>query len=72
MCTCMSVCDFLFQLDRFIPISKLKYYFAVDTVYVGKKLGLLVFPYMHEVSLLRPAKSKSFFRAARFPPRGPG
>ncbi|XP_072551046.1 protein YIF1B isoform X2 [Salminus brasiliensis] len=36
------------NLDRFIPISKLKYYFAVDTVYVGKKLGLLVFPYMHE------------------------
>lgn len=36
------------NLDRFIPISRLKYYFAVDTVYVGKKLGLLVFPYMHE------------------------
>ncbi|XP_034556256.1 protein YIF1B isoform X2 [Notolabrus celidotus] len=36
------------NLDRFIPISKLKYYFAVDTVYVGKKLGLLVFPYMHK------------------------
>ncbi|XP_043072668.1 protein YIF1B isoform X1 [Puntigrus tetrazona] len=36
------------NLDRFIPISKLKYYFAVDTVYVGKKLGLLVFPYMHD------------------------
>ncbi|XP_016887628.1 protein YIF1B isoform X1 [Cynoglossus semilaevis] len=36
------------NLDRFIPISKLKYYFAVDTVYVGKKLGLLVFPYMHQ------------------------
>ncbi|XP_054884619.1 protein YIF1B isoform X1 [Poeciliopsis prolifica] len=36
------------NLDRFIPISKLKYYFAVDTVYVGKKLGILVFPYMHE------------------------
>ncbi|KAG7246113.1 hypothetical protein CRUP_033695, partial [Coryphaenoides rupestris] len=36
------------NLDRFIPISKLKYYFAVDTMYVGKKLGLLVFPYMHE------------------------
>lgn len=46
----MSVCGFLFQLDRFIPISKLKYYFAVDTVYVGKKLGLLVFPYMHQVN----------------------
>ncbi|XP_034025287.1 protein YIF1B-like isoform X2 [Thalassophryne amazonica] len=36
------------NLDRFIPFSKLKYYFAVDTVYVGKKLGLLVFPYLHE------------------------
>lgn len=36
------------NLDRFIPISKLKYYFAVDTLYVGKKLGLVVFPYMHE------------------------
>uniref|UniRef100_A0AAY4CA57 Protein YIF1 n=1 Tax=Denticeps clupeoides TaxID=299321 RepID=A0AAY4CA57_9TELE len=36
------------NLDRFIPISKLKYYFAVDTLYVGKKLGLLVFPYMHQ------------------------
>ncbi|XP_028320556.1 protein YIF1B [Gouania willdenowi] len=36
------------NLDRFIPISKLKYYFAVDTLYVGKKLGLLVFPYMHK------------------------
>ncbi|KAL2096570.1 hypothetical protein ACEWY4_008718 [Coilia grayii] len=36
------------NLDRFIPISRLKYYFAVDTIYVGKKLGLLVFPYMHE------------------------
>ncbi|KAM6959074.1 protein YIF1B [Aplochiton taeniatus] len=36
------------NLDRFIPISKLKYYFAVDTVYVGKKLGLLIFPYMHQ------------------------
>lgn len=36
------------QIDRFIPVSKLKYYFAVDTVYVGKKLGLLVFPYLHQ------------------------
>ncbi|XP_007953696.1 protein YIF1B [Orycteropus afer afer] len=35
-------------IDRFFPISKLKYYFAVDTVYVGKKLGLLVFPYLHQ------------------------
>lgn len=54
MFLCSSVVDLLMivlfsQLDRFIPISKLKYYFAVDTIYVGKKLGLLVFPYMHEV-----------------------
>ncbi|EMP28256.1 Protein YIF1B-A [Chelonia mydas] len=36
------------QIDRFIPMTKLKYYFAVDTVYVGKKLGLLLFPFMHQ------------------------
>jgi hypothetical protein len=38
------------NIDRFIPVTKLKYYFAVDTMYVGKKLGLLVFPYLHQVS----------------------
>ncbi|KAK4806355.1 hypothetical protein QYF61_017224 [Mycteria americana] len=27
------------NLDRFIPVGRLKYYFAVDTVYVGRKLG---------------------------------
>lgn len=54
----MYVFVFPCQLDRFIPITKLKYYFAVDTVYVGKKLGLLVFPYMHEVSLFTPSTSK--------------
>ncbi|KAJ7303858.1 hypothetical protein JRQ81_011366 [Phrynocephalus forsythii] len=36
------------NIDRFIPVTKLKYYFAVDTVYVGKKLGLLLFPFLHE------------------------
>ncbi|XP_073178421.1 protein YIF1B isoform X3 [Lepidochelys kempii] len=36
------------NIDRFIPMTKLKYYFAVDTVYVGKKLGLLLFPFMHQ------------------------
>ncbi|XP_053329223.1 protein YIF1B [Spea bombifrons] len=36
------------NIDRIIPVSKLKYYFAVDTVYVGKKIGLLMFPYMHQ------------------------
>ncbi|XP_035169985.1 protein YIF1B-B-like [Oxyura jamaicensis] len=36
------------QLDRFVPVGRLKYYFAVDTVYVGRKLGLLVFPFGHQ------------------------
>uniref|UniRef100_A0A8C3JRP6 Protein YIF1 n=1 Tax=Calidris pygmaea TaxID=425635 RepID=A0A8C3JRP6_9CHAR len=36
------------NLDRFIPVGRLKYYFAVDTVYVGRKLGLLVFPFVHQ------------------------
>uniref|UniRef100_A0A8C5KFC6 Protein YIF1 n=1 Tax=Jaculus jaculus TaxID=51337 RepID=A0A8C5KFC6_JACJA len=42
------------NIDRFIPVTKLKYYFAVDTVYVGKKLGLLVFPYLHQVRTSQP------------------
>lgn len=33
-------------------MNKLKYFFAVDTAYVAKKLGLLVFPYTHQVSCL--------------------
>ncbi|XP_059941506.1 protein YIF1B isoform X1 [Mesoplodon densirostris] len=36
------------NIDRFIPVTKLKCYFAVDTTYVGKKLGLLLFPYLHQ------------------------
>ncbi|XP_062996780.1 protein YIF1B [Elgaria multicarinata webbii] len=36
------------NIYRFIPVTKLKYYFAVDTVYVGKKLGLLLFPFLHQ------------------------
>uniref|UniRef100_A0A8C4P878 Protein YIF1 n=1 Tax=Dromaius novaehollandiae TaxID=8790 RepID=A0A8C4P878_DRONO len=36
------------NIDRLVPVGRLKYYFAVDTVYVGRKLGLLVFPFMHQ------------------------
>ncbi|XP_063527766.1 protein YIF1A isoform X5 [Pongo pygmaeus] len=36
------------ELHRFVSVSKLKYFFAVDTAYVAKKLGLLVFPYTHQ------------------------
>uniref|UniRef100_A0A2K5ZRL8 Protein YIF1 n=1 Tax=Mandrillus leucophaeus TaxID=9568 RepID=A0A2K5ZRL8_MANLE len=35
-------------LHRFVSVNKLKYFFAVDTAYVAKKLGLLVFPYTHQ------------------------
>lgn len=34
----------------FLSSSKLKYYFAVDTTYVLKKMGLLFFPFTHKVS----------------------
>ncbi|XP_059728464.1 protein YIF1B [Haemorhous mexicanus] len=37
------------NLGRWVPVSRLKYYFAVDTVYVGRKLRLLVFPFGHQV-----------------------
>ncbi len=34
-------------MDRWFSISKLKYYFAVDTTYVAKKLLLLLFPFIN-------------------------
>lgn len=37
-------------LEKYIPVSSIKYYFAVDTRYVTKKLGLLFFPFTHSVS----------------------
>jgi len=36
------------KIDHFLSVSKLKYYFAVDTSYVLKKLGLIVFPFAHK------------------------
>ncbi|XP_066589854.1 protein YIF1B-B [Prorops nasuta] len=36
------------QLEKYIPITALKYYFAVDNSYVLTKLGLLFFPYTHK------------------------
>lgn len=35
------------QVERFMSVSKLKYYFAVDTTYVGKKLLIVLFPFGH-------------------------
>ncbi len=34
-------------MDRWFSISKLKYYFAVDTTYVYKKLLLVLFPFIN-------------------------
>lgn len=39
----------LFQISRFMSVNKLKYFFAVDTRYVLKKLMILMFPYTHQV-----------------------
>ena len=33
------------NLDKYISIGQLKYYFAVDTNYVGRKLAILLFPF---------------------------
>ncbi|CAH2238128.1 protein YIF1B-B [Pararge aegeria] len=36
------------ELGKFVPVSRLRYYFAVDTNYVLKKLLLILFPYRHQ------------------------
>lgn len=38
------------EVEKYVPVSKLKYYFAVDTRYVLTKLRLLLFPFTHTVS----------------------
>lgn len=35
------------EVDKWVPVTKLKYYFAVDTKYVLSKLMLLFFPFTH-------------------------
>ncbi|CAD6231728.1 GSCOCG00001557001-RA-CDS [Cotesia congregata] len=36
------------HLQKYVPVSALKYYFAVDTDYVFLKLALLFFPFTHK------------------------
>ncbi|XP_034037734.1 protein YIF1A [Thalassophryne amazonica] len=36
------------EISRFMSVNKLKYFFAVDSRYVLKKLVLLMFPYTHQ------------------------
>ena len=38
------------KLEKYVSVSQIKYYFAVDTRYVMKKLQLLFFPFAHSVS----------------------
>lgn len=38
------------KLEKYVSMSQIKYYFAVDTQYVMKKIQLLFFPYTHSVS----------------------
>ena len=40
------------RVERFLSVTKLKHYFAVDTNYVLKKLQILIFPFTHKVSLI--------------------
>jgi len=35
------------EIDKYMSVSKLKYYFAVDTQYVLKKMRLIFFPFTH-------------------------
>jgi len=35
------------KLSQYISSFNLKYYFAVDNTYVGKKIGILLFPFFH-------------------------
>lgn len=39
------------HLEKYVPVTALKYYFAVNTDYVFAKLMLLFFPFTHKVSL---------------------
>ncbi|KAG8272901.1 Protein yif1b [Homalodisca vitripennis] len=35
------------EIEKYVPVTRLKYYFAVDTSYVLHKLKLLFFPFTH-------------------------
>lgn len=37
------------QFEKYVPVTRLKYYFAVDNNYVVKKMILLLFPFTHRV-----------------------
>lgn len=59
------------KLQRFVTVSKLKYYFAVDTAYVMKKMGLLFFPYTHKNWSIRFDKNEDDAVQPRFEVNAP-
>lgn len=38
------------HFEKYVPVTRLKYYFAVDSKYVVNKLRLIFFPFTHKVS----------------------
>lgn len=40
------------KFEKYVPVTRLKYYFAVDNKYVINKLRLLFFPFTHSVSII--------------------
>lgn len=41
------------HFEKYVPVTALKYYFAVNTDYVFAKLMLLFFPFTHKVSYVQ-------------------
>ena len=39
-------------MEKYISTSTMKYYFAVDTKYVTKKIMLLLWPFSHQVRFI--------------------
>ncbi|CAD5118907.1 DgyrCDS7583 [Dimorphilus gyrociliatus] len=56
------------QLEKYFVLGKLQYYFAVDTAYVLKKLGLLIFPFAHK-DWLRKTSQNEKGEETKAPPR---
>ena len=42
----------ILQINQFVATHRFKYYFAVDTRYVMRKLGILFCPFIHKVCCL--------------------
>lgn len=50
------------HLEKYVPVTALKYYFAVNTDYVFAKLILLFFPFTNKVSFIEDKKKRNKFR----------